>query len=178
MGNVTKEERKSHVILATSDSFVHNWINKLVGSDWFQAFVLDHLSKEESNKYWDKQIAFNGSYGHAKINFEEVHYICGGSMFLPLELYHNYVLGGIHPSRSFYVYQASLRMSPGNSIYWDPLRLQDTLLFTVNWNYTNEFILCYVLFSFPYEYGVTRRTDIYCEYTKGEFNKCIIQLCV
>lgn len=33
--NVIKEERKFHVILSSSDSFVHNWLKNLVGTDRF-----------------------------------------------------------------------------------------------------------------------------------------------
>ena len=33
--NVTKEQRKFHVMLPNNDSFVHNWLKDLVGADRF-----------------------------------------------------------------------------------------------------------------------------------------------
>ena len=125
--SVTKEERKFHVLLSSSDSFVHNWLRNLVGTDRFQTFVVGHLSKEEAKEYWHTQVALNGFCGYTEISFDEVYNICGSSMFLLLELYHSYVSGGIHPSRYFYVYQARVNLvratSPDNLFNQDPSNL-------------------------------------------------------
>ena len=47
-------------------------------------------------------------------------------MFLLMELYQHYVLSGIHPTKSFYIYQARTKlikaMAPENSFYRDPLK--------------------------------------------------------
>ena len=37
-----KEERKFHVILASSDNFVHNWLSNLVVNGRFHTFVVGH----------------------------------------------------------------------------------------------------------------------------------------
>ena len=81
---------------------------------------MGHLLKEEAREYWEKHVTFNGFYGRNEISFEEMYAICGGSMFLLLELYRYYVLGGLHPSKSFYIYQARLNlkaMSPDNPFF-------------------------------------------------------------
>ena len=55
-----------------------------------------------------------------------VYGICGGNMYLLLELYNSYISGGTHLSKSFYIYQAHLRllkaMSPDNLFYQDLLK--------------------------------------------------------
>ena len=35
---MTKEGRKFHVVLSSSDSFIHNWLSNFVGNDRFSAF--------------------------------------------------------------------------------------------------------------------------------------------
>ena len=123
---MTKERRKFHVILSSSDSSIHNWLGNFVGNDRFYAFVLGHLSKKEAEEYWNKEVACNGFYGRPTISFEEIYNVCGGSMFLLTELYQHYVLGGIHPTKSFYIYQARMKlvkaMAPENPFYRDPLK--------------------------------------------------------
>ena len=88
--------------------------------------MLGHLSKKEAEEYWYKEVTCNGFYGHPAISFEEVYNVGGGSMFLLMELYQHYVLSGIHPTKSFYIYQARTKlikaMAPENSFYRDPLK--------------------------------------------------------
>lgn len=126
---MTKEHRKFNIILATSDSFVHDWLENFVGNNRFRTIVIGDLSKDEAIKYWNKEVTWNGFYGHPKLTFEEVYETCGGNMFLLLELYDDYVTSGKHPCQSPYVYQAvqaykSLlkAMSPDNPFYQDPLK--------------------------------------------------------
>ena len=71
--NVTKEERKFHV-LASSNSFFPNWLTISVRNDRFEAFVVGHLSKNEAKdlEYWDKQVTSKGFYGRAKISFKRL----------------------------------------------------------------------------------------------------------
>ena len=45
---MTKEFRKFHVILCSSDSFIHNWLGSIVGNDWFNTVVIGHLSKDQA----------------------------------------------------------------------------------------------------------------------------------
>ena len=72
------------MILASSESFVLNWLMNLMGSDSFQAFVVGHLSKEEANEYWDKHVVSMNMLKY-------VYGICGGSQYLLLKVYNNYI---------------------------------------------------------------------------------------
>ena len=123
---MTKEEMKFNVILASSDSFVHNWLSNLVGLDRLETFVVGNLSKREANEYWDTEVTCNGFNGRDAISFKEIFEICGGKMFLLQRLYRNYVIYGIHPSKSPYITQACMHlvkaMSPCNQFYRDPLK--------------------------------------------------------
>jgi len=139
--HMTKEERKFNVVLASSDSLVHNWLSNLVGVDRFQTFVVGHLSKKEANDYWDQAVASNGFNGRDPINFSDVHQICGGNMFLLSQAYEDYVINGIQPSESFLVYQAQMglikAMAPDNMFYQDPFKAApkwktDDLLFVIH----------------------------------------------
>ena len=124
--SMTKEHRKFHVTLCSSDSFIPNWLANFIGNDRFNAIVIGHLSKEEAEKFYDTQLASNGFHGRNVLHFNELYAVCGGSMFLLHEMYQDYIVGGIHPTESFYIYQARMRLfkslAPENFFFHDPLK--------------------------------------------------------
>ena len=119
---MTKEYIKFQVVLCSSNSFMHSWVSNFVGND---AIVIGHLSKEDAEMFWDT-VASQGFRGQETLPFNAVYDICGGSMFLLHKMYQDYTIGGIHPTESFYLYQAHMKLmkslEPNNTIYRDPLK--------------------------------------------------------
>ena len=80
----TKEKKHFHVVLASSDSFFHLWVERFVGPSRYQSYVLGHLNKTEAERYWNKLLEKNEnllkSITYPK--FEKAYSICGGSIFL------------------------------------------------------------------------------------------------
>ena len=122
---MTKEQRKFHVILCSSDSFMYNWLANFVGNDRFNVYAIGHLSKEQAKIFFNERIVTVAS-GENKISFEEMYGVCGGNMFLMEIMYFDYIFGGIHPKESFYLQLARSRLlkvlSPTNSFINDPLK--------------------------------------------------------
>ena len=91
----TKEKRHFHIIMASSDSFFNLWLEKFIGSSRYNTYVLGHLNKAESSKYWEAKIASDShllkqrSFKPPK--FEDVFSACGGCIFL-MNLYWDIVL--------------------------------------------------------------------------------------
>ena len=52
----TKEQRRFHVLLASSDSFFHIWISKLIGSTRYEAIVIGDLDKEHARAFWKQKV--------------------------------------------------------------------------------------------------------------------------
>ena len=82
----TKEKRHFHVIMASSDSFFNLWLEKYIGSSRYNTYVLGHLSKDESLRYWQAKVA-NSLHLLKERNlkppkFEDVFSACGGCIFL------------------------------------------------------------------------------------------------
>ena len=123
---MTKEKRKFHIVLCSSDSFIHNWLSNFVGNNNFSALTIGHLGFEEAREFWETRVTSKGFYGQKVVSFEEMYGICGGSMFLLENLYDRYVFIGEHPSRSSYINQANMTlmkaMEPSNEFYKDPLK--------------------------------------------------------
>ena len=82
----TKEKRHFHVIMVSSDSFFNLWLEKFIGSSRYNTYVLGHLNKAESLKYWEAKITSSShllkqrSFKPPK--FEDVLSACGGCIFL------------------------------------------------------------------------------------------------
>ena len=66
----TKEFRRFHVLLCSSDGFVHNWLCYTIGNDRFNTVVIGHLSKDEAAKYWRDEVTSNGFHGRDSLEFE------------------------------------------------------------------------------------------------------------
>ena len=73
------------MVLASSDSFYHLLLAKLIGEDRFTTHIIGHLTKEEARNYWEQ----HALHDYKKINdkfeapeFEDVFAVCGGSFML------------------------------------------------------------------------------------------------
>ena len=79
---MTKEQQKFHVVLASSDSFMYNWVCNFVGNDRFKTDAIGHLYKEEARRFWEERVASGGFLNHSELTFEEVYAVLGGNMYL------------------------------------------------------------------------------------------------
>ncbi|CAG8654062.1 10072_t:CDS:2, partial [Paraglomus brasilianum] len=52
----TKQERKFHIILTSSDSFFINWIRKYMNIIHFEPYVVGDLSKEDAEIFFEKHV--------------------------------------------------------------------------------------------------------------------------
>ena len=76
--------------MASSDSFFNLWLEKFIGSSRYNTYVLGHLNKAESLKYWEAKIASGSHLLKQRCfkppKFEDVFSACGGCIFL-MDLY-------------------------------------------------------------------------------------------
>lgn len=77
------------MILASSDSFFHIWITKLIGSTRYEAYVIGDLEKEDARVFWQQKLKrFELELANENMlvpqwpDFDTVYSICGGNMFL------------------------------------------------------------------------------------------------
>lgn len=84
----TKQDSRFHVILGTSDSFFHLWIEKQVTASRFTSYVVGNLSREEAETFWkDKLLAQTWVLKNLPPpDFSDAYMACGGNMYL-LEKY-------------------------------------------------------------------------------------------
>ena len=122
--SMTKEQ-KFHVLLCSSDSFMHNWLTNFVGNDRFNTYYIGHLSKEEERRYWTERIEGH-NVGKRRLDFEEIYAVAGGNMFLLRRMFLDFNFGGIQPSDSFFLQQAknhlAKALNPTNPFIQDPLK--------------------------------------------------------
>ena len=59
---MTKEKRKFHVVLCSSDSFMHNWLSNFIGNNRFCAYVIGHLSYDEAKEFWKAEVISTGDF--------------------------------------------------------------------------------------------------------------------
>jgi len=81
----TKERRRFHVLLASSDSFFHRWVADYIGASRYETFVIGNLDEHDAKKFWELMLkSSNYSYqsNHNLPDFQMIHTICGGNMLL------------------------------------------------------------------------------------------------
>lgn len=86
----TKQDSRFHVILGTSDSFFHLWIEKYVTASRFTSYVVGNLSRQESERFWNEKLLTQTEFlkDLPPPSFEEAYVACDGNMYL-LEKYFN-----------------------------------------------------------------------------------------
>jgi hypothetical protein len=79
----TKQDRRFHVVLGTSDSFFHLWIAKYIGTSRFTSYVVGDLSKEEAKRFWNERVITSqvSSKEFSAPLFDDAYQVCGGNMF-------------------------------------------------------------------------------------------------
>ncbi|CAG8537993.1 3957_t:CDS:2, partial [Racocetra fulgida] len=70
----TKEEKRFHTVLTSSDSFFFNWIVKLLHIPHATPYFVEDLSKEEAEKYFEMHIL--PQYGMSLLNLSIYTYCC------------------------------------------------------------------------------------------------------
>lgn len=87
----TKQNHRFHVILGSSDSFFHLWVEKFVGASRFQSYVIGDLPKAEAERFWQERIIKQLEWRREDLpppDFQDAYGVCGGNMFF-LENYHS-----------------------------------------------------------------------------------------
>jgi hypothetical protein len=85
----TKQHHRFHVVLGSSDSFFHLWVQKYIGSSRFTSYVIGDLSRHEAERFWKERIITQLDFIRPEFpppNFTDAYSVCGGNMFL-LEKY-------------------------------------------------------------------------------------------
>jgi hypothetical protein len=79
----TKQISRFHIVLASSDSFFHLWLNKYIGKPFYQSYVIGDLPKDEAKSYWEERVVTGLSLpeGLSPPSFEEAYDVCGGNLF-------------------------------------------------------------------------------------------------
>ena len=89
--HVTKEFRWFHVLLCSSDNFVHATPLRMINS------ILDTCLKIKLQ-----------NTGGMKLEFEEAYDVCRGNMFLLYKTYNDYTITGVRPNASSYLHYAKM----------------------------------------------------------------------
>ncbi|CAJ0836335.1 6191_t:CDS:2 [Entrophospora sp. SA101] len=69
----TKEKRRFHVVLTSSDSFFFNWIVKLLHIPHATPYVVGDLSREEAEEYFLKCMSFINMCKELRGKFDRIH---------------------------------------------------------------------------------------------------------
>ena len=79
----TKQIRRFHIVLASSDSFFHLWISQYIGKSFFESYVIGDLPKDEAKRFWEERVVTSRSLpkGFNVPKFEEAYDACGGNLF-------------------------------------------------------------------------------------------------
>jgi len=105
----TKQELRFHVVLGTSDSFFHLWIEKFIGASRFKSYVVGNLSREEAGNFWtDKLLTRNNLLKNiSPPSFDHAYEACGGNIYLLEQYFSDYCLskGALVPAK-FYLVRA------------------------------------------------------------------------
>jgi AAA+ ATPase superfamily predicted ATPase len=90
----TKQHNRFHVILGSSDSFFHLWVQKYIGASRFNSYVIGDLAKSEARLFWDKHVITQLNSIDPKLtapNFEDAYSVCGGNMYLLKKYFNQYI---------------------------------------------------------------------------------------
>lgn len=104
----TKETHRFHVILGSSDSFFHLWVQKYIGASRFTSYVIGDLPREDAKRFWNERVInqLNSiDTGITPPSFNDAYSACGGNMFLLKKYFSQYVQKG---EESFEIYDFSL----------------------------------------------------------------------
>jgi hypothetical protein len=79
----TKQISRFHIVLASSDSFFHLWLNRYIGKPFFQSYVIGDLPKDEAKRFWEERVVTGLSLpdGLNPPSFGEAYDVCGGNLF-------------------------------------------------------------------------------------------------
>ena len=90
----TKQHNRFHVILGSSDSFFHLWVQRYIGSSRFNSYVVGDLAKPDAQLFWDKHVITQLNSIDSKLpapKFDDAYSVCGGNMFLLKKYFNQYV---------------------------------------------------------------------------------------
>ena len=75
----TKQDRRFHVLLASSDSFYQTWLSQFLGTNRFNTFVVGNLPKDDAQIFWKESLCDSDQNPPS---FEEAFSVCGGNILL------------------------------------------------------------------------------------------------
>ena len=53
---MTKEQQKFHIVLASSDSFMYNWVCNFVGNDRFKRYAIGHFPNRRLDDFERREL--------------------------------------------------------------------------------------------------------------------------
>lgn len=77
----TKEKKRFHVLLLSSNSFFHLWISKYIGTTRYETYVIGDLPKQDAKLFWEDLLK-REDISHPLPDFETIYSIRKGNMFL------------------------------------------------------------------------------------------------
>ena len=104
----TKQHHRFHVVLGSSDSFFHLWVQKYIGASRFTSYVIGDLSKDEAERFWNEKIISQFKQFPSDLplpHFTDAYAVCGGNMFLLEKYFEQYLqkADGIFENREFFL---------------------------------------------------------------------------
>jgi hypothetical protein len=90
----TKQHHRFHVVLGSSDSFFHLWVQKYIGSSRFTSYVIGDLPRDEAERFWKERVITQLDFIRPELpppNFTDAYSVCGGNMFLLEKYFGQYV---------------------------------------------------------------------------------------
>ena len=102
-------------VLASSDSFYHLWLSKIIRADQFRTFTIGNLTKDDAKKYWEEHVLKN--YCHKSVMgtplFEDAYSACGGNIHLLNEYAAGYYItkGNLVPEKFHFVLQQRAKLT-------------------------------------------------------------------
>eukprot|EP00898_Chlorokybus_atmophyticus_P005014 jgi/Chlat1/5513/Chrsp360S05324 len=75
----TKQERRAHVILATSDSAFLNWMTQNVGEALYQTYAIGEFTKGEARAYLSRELQMLETSAPSDAEWSVIYNACGGN---------------------------------------------------------------------------------------------------
>ena len=90
---INKELNRFHVILSSSDSFIHLWVFNDVSAHSYKTWVIGDLPEGEADQFWQqvhkrncKKLSLVYNSSPPSPNFIDAYKVCGGNIFLKKEV--------------------------------------------------------------------------------------------
>ncbi|NGX52451.1 MAG: hypothetical protein KR126chlam5_00749 [Candidatus Anoxychlamydiales bacterium] len=99
-----------HVVLGTSDSSLHRWIQEYIraASSRTKSYEISHLPKDEAEKFWNEKVITRKDFTREKFSppsFTDAYKVCGGCMYFLTKYASEYIIkeGEMQPEDFFLI---------------------------------------------------------------------------